>query len=209
MAKRKAAKKSPARTAKKKATPKKKAAAKGKTNEDFASHVDDMDDAWGDSKKSEPSKGGRGGPNEDVVDGNYVAQLDSVSTGIPRKEDKDGNRVPYMRCRYIIAGGELVGEQLTSFDQVSKVEAFDGKTRLDLLSERLQLMGIETTKMKSLKSLPDICQRLSEEQPLLRIFVKNDHRTNEGGETRHFQNVYINELVPEDEVDDVLAAFDE
>jgi hypothetical protein len=204
MARKKATKKSdPAKTTAKKPArgrgTKKRGVAK---NQDFASAASSLDGAWGKSKTSAPTARAFG-PNTSVPDGNYVARISGAKTGVPRS-----GGAPYFRINYTITLGELNGEKISSYDEVSDVEAYEGMTRLDLLSNRLQLCGIETSKIKSLKELPAVAAQMTKVANYLHIGVKNDYISAEesnDGKAHHFQKVFVNEVIAEDEIEDVLS----
>lgn len=187
----------PTRTAPKSAAPR----ASGQAP-DFASALSGLDDAWGDSRTKEPTA--RGFAPADVPDGDYIVQLVGARVGIYKTGKKKGTG--YVKFRYQIVVGQYADETLTSSDDLSKTEVGStGRTKLDLLSERLQRMGVETKKL-DLRKLPELCTFLvdptknPDAKPFFRANVANNFVEGDNGEQLHFQNVYINEAVHPDDV---------
>jgi len=183
-------------------TTKKRGTKRGKKSQGFDEAAGSLDKAWGKSKTSAATGGRNFGPNMNVPDGNYVARISGAKTGVP----KNGGE-PYFRITYVILG-ELDGEKVQSYDELSDVEAFDGKTRLDLASERLQACGIDTEKIKSLRELPKVAEQMTKKGQHIHIGIQNNHVTAEesnDGKPHDYQRVYVNEVISNAELEDVLA----
>lgn len=175
------------------------------TGVDFASAIDGLEGAWGESREKEPTNSGFAPP--DVPDGDYIVQLIGGRVGAYKTGNRKGT--VYVKFRYNIVIGEFTGEVLSSTDDVSTREVGStGKTQMDLLSERLQRMGIDTKKM-SLKELPELVlwltdpKKNSAAKPFFRVAVKNNFSEDDKGETRHYQNVYVNEVLHPDAVEEM------
>ncbi len=206
MAKKAAApKSSPAKSAPKSA-PKGAPKPSGKVD-NFAAALGNLEGAWNESRTKEPTSNNFG--PADVPDGEYIVQLIGARTGVYKTGSKKGT--PYLRFRYNIILGDYTGEVLQSSDDLS-TDPVGGKgaTKMSLLVERLQRMGVETKKL-DLRKLPELCVFLvdtnknPDAKPHFRVQVVNNFSEGSDGQTRHFQNVYINEVIHPDDVEAMLA----
>lgn len=176
----------------------------GRKNTDFASAVSGLDKAWSTAKKTVPTNRTTRGPNANVPDGSYAVQVVEAATGVP----KNGGNA-YFRIRYVLLG-ELEGESVTSFNEISDNPAFGAnseKTKLDLLSERLQLLGVDTAKIKTVSELEKVSKKMSATKVYARVGVRNRHipaEESRTGDARHYQDIFVNEVIKEDELNDVL-----
>lgn len=205
MAKKKASgttkKSTPRKSSSRKKTPPKGKSALG-GGVDFAAVAQGLGNAWQESREKEPQAAGFAPP--DVPDGDYVVQLTSGRVGQYRSGNKKGTG--YVKFRYTIATGDYEGEVLSSTDDLSTDEVgSSGRTKLDLLSERLQRMGVDTKKL-NLAELPELVVWLTDvkknkdAKPYYRVTVRNNFVESDSGETLHFQNVYVNDILHPDDV---------
>lgn len=174
---------------------------------DFNAIAAELEGSWEQSRAKEPASPMMGPP--DVPDGDYLVRLTGARVGRYRSGNRKGTG--YLRFRYTILAGEYAGEVLSSSDDLSNREVgTQGNTALDMLSERLQRMGVATKKL-SIKNLPDLCEWLldpaknPDAKPCYRVAVRNNYVESDKGETLRFQNVYINETLSNAEVEELDA----
>lgn len=209
MAKKKSTKKSTkkatsART-KKKGSPK---SSKSSGNSNFDAAMENIETAWEETREKDNTGGSFEPP--DVPDGDYVAQLTNARMAAYRRGDRAGTY--YVNFRYTIVLGEYAGEVVSSRDDLSAEPITDdGPTRLALFIGRLQRMGIETSGL-SVKQIPDLVQWLvdpaknDDAKPYYRVAVRNTEKPQDDGSVRRFQNVYVNELLDREEVEQDIEA---
>lgn len=192
----------------------------------FAEAVEGLDGAWDEARSAEPSSPDFG-PNQAVVNGEYIMQLTGCTVGATKlkkvKDKETGEMVDrepsaYMRCRYTIRVGDLAGETVKSYDSATTEER-GGKTGLIRLSERLQNMGVNTKKIKSIRELPKVATMLNGNpdevegaRPFVRANVVNtliSASESTSGKPQHFQNVYCNGLVDDEELSEHQVQYDE
>ena len=191
---RSATKKTPAKKTPAKKRPTKKKGTSTGSAVPFNDIAANLGDAWDQSRAKEPTSGFT---VPDVPDDDYIVQLIGARVGVYRSGKRKGTA--YLRFRYGIITGDYTGEVVSSSDDLSKESVgSSGKSKLDLLSERLQRMGIDT-KTLNLRKLPELCQWLTDSgkntdaKPCYRVAVKNEFVLGDDGDTRHYQNVYVNE----------------
>ncbi len=172
-----------------------KAASTKKANKTSAAPApQDLESAWSQSRSRPPQKGGY--EVADIPDGDYAVQVQSAKCAEYKSGNKKGTR--YFVINYVVAAGPYTGVQLRSSDDVSTREVGNqGRTAMDLLSDRLQKMNINISGMK-LAQLPSLAQALGDTNSeigrmFLSVTVQNNPVTKDDGTTVVFQNVYANE----------------
>jgi hypothetical protein len=176
-------------------------------------NLGNLKDAWNQAREKKAPEGGAFGVNPRVPDGDYIAQVTSAKVGAYKKGNKAGT--PFFSLSYtiVVAGArELIGERLSSVDDLSAEVAFERNgeevTRIQLLSERLQRMGLDVTEL-DFNELPQLAQQLADPKDengrmYLSVRVANKHADNPNDPTKpyHNQNIYVNERVSEDDVEE-------
>ena len=171
----------------------------------FKAKAEDVDSAWGESRKVEPSKGGGDFTVADVPDDTYILQLTSAKISEYKKGDRKGMK--FYSFSFTIKFGDYAGANLNKkqdVDAEKKIKIKDVMySPLDLLSQDLQRLGIDVKKMKSpIKDGPAVCDALKKSQPVIRGYVTTKPNTkNPSGQP--FQSVYLNELVTDEELDQI------
>lgn len=174
--------------------------AKGKAT-GFADQLDSLEKDWQSARTQAPRQGGFEAP--DIPDGTYPARLVGASVGKGK-----GDKPPYFKFQFLIAFGEYKGTKLTVFDNISNEPLGDSdRTGLNILSDRLQMLGVDISKMP-LKDLPKVASWLTdpeqndEAQPYVMVGIVNKFSPSKKNpnEMRRFQNVYVNGLIDEEDL---------
>ena len=209
MAKKKVAPKGTRKPARSKKATKKTAPRGAKPTTSAPPSLSDLEESWDKSREKAPQRGGGRGANPEVIDGDYILQVQTAKVGQYRRGKKQGGY--FMSISYVIAVGELAGERLSSLDDIDNRVCFerDGEpvTSLDLLSQRLQLLGVETSDL-NLSELPEVAQALSDPsselgKPYASATIRNkmSDNPNDPDKPYHNQNIYINQTVEPEEVE--------
>jgi hypothetical protein len=206
----------------------KKAPAKAEGKPATKVNTEAEEDAWQKARQHKPSAGGNFEPPE-IPDGHYLVQV----TGARVDRYKTGNKqgMKRMTFNYLVHGaleqdddGEEDsytldtthrGARLRSVDDFdSSREITEGRTPMDLLSERLQLMEIDPLP-ESIKEFPSLATRLGDPNDpdgkmFLVVNVKNTYkgpdpeRNYKPDETLHYQAVYVSARWPKEQAEQFL-----
>lgn len=123
------------------------------------------------------SEGGSANPN--VEDGRYIAQL----LGFELQKSSAGR--DQIKRSFKITEGESKGEKLTDY------QGLDTDKGISFFMRDIKRLGYEEP--ESLEDCGPIVKEINEEQPMIRITVKNNG---------DFQNVFIDKALSADEVDE-------
>lgn len=165
---------------------------------------DDLDAMWKESRTKAPTTGGI--TRADIPDGDYVFQLTSGKTGEYKKGGKKGTK--YVSLTLTIKFGEHAGTRVSKMhDMSSRPIGNSGKVALDLLSEDLQRLGVDTKKIPSLSKIPDVVSELVKEAIIIRGTVKNTPPDPARKGSTGFQNVWLNDVVSEDELEQLAEQY--
>jgi hypothetical protein len=124
----------------------------------------------------------------DVPDGKYIAVTVGAAAGVSKK----GKGGPYFTSDFVIEGGEYKSEKVRNYQRLEDEED------TQRLINRLECMGYETATV-DLRDLPNIAKQIVADKPRVRITVRNRFVENDDGNEVHYQDVFVDEPVGDDE----------
>lgn len=157
---------------------------------DINSELKGLKSTW---KKSRDSKASAPGGIADIPDGKYCGQLNTATIGVWPK-----TKEIYFRIGFTLVQSEYEGTNLTKTYTLSDEAVGDsGLTRLDLFSQDMQQLGINTSEMEAdeIGTLPDFLlnpELNDNAKPYCELYVS---RTEPNAKGKVYQNTYLNGLL--------------
>ncbi len=162
----------------------------------------DIASIWDTAKQKASTRNSYSEP--EIDDGQYVARITDAKLAQTRK-DKSW----YVRFSYVVLFGDFGGTELSSMDMLTDSPVGDtGLTQIDLFKQRLESMDIDPTKLTA-QQFPQLMEHIKDEGPCVAITVANKYYTKSNGDEGHRVNVYVNNPVTEDEIDELSETFGE